>query len=136
MATTPKSLAIVVSAVAKDTAVIATIDQHNGIIVKQEVERSVENLVSALPSPPSLGPSCSWDKITKSHRDENSKKKKSNRFKASVLLSEKEAWFLKGLLKKVKSSPGSSRMCSDAKKGAPELKVLHTTDSHVRNVVN
>lgn len=135
MVAAPKSLAIIVSAVARATAVMAPIARYAAEIIMQEVKEYMKNLVLTPPSPPALVSDSSSDVAQKSCKDRRFKKNAGPR-KLSVFLSSRSMWSLKRSMKETTKSSKSSMMSSNSKGRAAKLKVLHAVDSRFRNVVN
>lgn len=132
VATAPKTLIAIASAMVTDAAIMAPIAKFVAQTVKKEVEESVKDLVLIPPSPLPSGSDSSSDE-SKNDRRNKAAKKKSHRGMKSLPTSHKGTWSMKGSLKDSSYSPGTIEKLRDR---APKLKVLHATDSQFRNVVN
>lgn len=89
MAAAPKLFAKIASAIAGDTAAIAPIAWYTAKIVRQEMEKSVKDLLFTQPSPPLSGLDSSSDEAHKNRKDRRSKKKAICR-NSSLFLSDNE----------------------------------------------
>lgn len=116
----PRWLAIIATAIAKDTVALAPIARYAAKIVKKKMAELVKDLVLTLPSPPPSGLDSFSDEACKSRKDRRSKMKLSRR-KSLVLSLHKRKWSLKRSVKHATKSYKWSMASSDARDRARDI---------------